>query len=115
MVVMISFPVIRIAFQHNALSRKIFLHPKRTQTNDLGGWSVQQPSLREMSLAIRFFEDVLRQHRQAVEDSLRRGIWARQRESYGVLIQFGHAERLIVDDQQVTLRRTHRLIQINGE
>src|SRR4029077_18064849 len=65
-VVMIDFPVIRVAFQHDSLSGKIFLDSKRPQTHDLRRRRVEGPTLDEPSLAIGFFEDVLRQHGQAV-------------------------------------------------
>src|SRR6266571_2289466 len=64
-----------------------------------------------MSLAIRLFEDMLRQDRQSVEDSFRCSVGPRQSEPYGVLIQLRHAERLIINNQQVTLWRIHGLVQ----
>src|SRR4029077_5880619 len=62
LVLLINFPVIRIAFHNDSLTRHVLLESKRAQSSDLSSLRIQGPSLREVALAVRLLEQMLRQH-----------------------------------------------------
>src|SRR6266853_5860298 len=63
LVLLVNFPVIRIAFYNNPLPRHVLLEAERAQSGDLGSLHIQRPSLRKMAFVILLFQQMFRQHR----------------------------------------------------
>src|ERR1700675_5076632 len=63
LVLLVNFPVIRIAFHNDSLSRYVLLEPERAQSSDLCSLHIQGPSLRKVALAILLLQQMFRQHR----------------------------------------------------
>src|SRR5258708_34175651 len=112
MVLAIRLPVVRIAFQEDPLARPILLHTKWSEAHNFTGRRVQRPGLHEPAFAVRLLEDVSRQNGEAVKKPFRSGVWARQREPDGVLIDFADGRRLAIDQKQITLLRTSLFLLI---
>src|ERR1700692_291787 len=107
MVLAVNLPVIRIALHDDPLTWNILLKAKRAQAGHLGRLRIERPSLCEMALSIRFFQQMLWQHCESVEQSFRRRIGTRQCETHRVRIEFSNSDRLAVNNQQIALRRIH--------
>src|SRR6266446_8937039 len=74
LVLLVDFPVIRIAFYNDPLPRHVLLEAERAQSGDLGSLHIQRPSLRKVAFVILLLQQMFREHRQTVEQSFGRRI-----------------------------------------
>src|SRR6267378_1923028 len=63
LVLLVNFPVIRIAFYNDPLPRHVPLEPERAQSGDLGYLHIQGPSLRKVAFVILLLHKMFREHR----------------------------------------------------
>ena len=85
---------------------------ERAESGEFFRARVGAPHLGQFTFAVGLFKKVARQHGQTVEQSLGGPVGLRKIELHGVLVQLVHRDGLIVQNQQVPLRRVEIFVEV---
>src|SRR5580704_17651688 len=109
----ICFPVIRIALEHHALAGDVVFQAKRTEAGKLARRHRKTPRFGKSAVAIRGFEEMTRQDRNASEQPLGGRVGLREFKANGVVVQFRDGDRFSANDEQIALRRIDFFVEVN--
>ena len=111
----IGLPVERIPLEHHPLAHHVFAQPERSEPRDRLRRRPEPPQLRQPALGVRAVEQMPRQHREAVEQTLAHCVRLGEIDLHRVLVDLSYRHRLLADDQLVALRRSDLLILVHAK